>query len=97
MKPTIQFNSGSELFPVVSDFKRIELIRDELQEIFNREVRKHIMDSSPGLDDMLCEAITIISNFIDYEPSDEEMMGEPPLSADELHSAAWAQHQELHR
>ncbi|MGA1645959.1 MAG: hypothetical protein ACO4AV_13380 [bacterium] len=97
MKATIQFNSGSELFPVVSDSKRIELIRDELQEIFNREVRKHIMDSTPGLDDMLCEAITIISNFIDYEPSDEEMMGEPPLSADELHSAAWAQHQELHR
>ena len=97
MKPTIAFQSNVEYLPTVRDYTRIELMRDELQEILNRERKKHIMDTTPQLEDMLVEVISLMSEFIDYEPSDEEMGGEPPISAGEMHSAAWKQHQELHR
>ena len=31
-----------------------------------------------------------------WEPNDDDLCGEPPLTADEMHNAAWKQHQELH-
>ena len=99
MKATLTFSSNKDYAPVVCTWEKLELIRNELQEIFNAEVRAHTMDSSPGLEDMLCEVIHLMSEYIDYEPSDEEMGygSEPPITAAEMHSAAWAQKQELRK
>lgn len=98
MKATLTFCSNSDFSKKVPAYTRLELIRDELQKICDAEARAHIMDSSPGLEDMLCEVIELMSQWIDYEPSDEEMNpSEPPITAAEMHSAAWAQKQELRK
>jgi hypothetical protein len=97
MKATLTFSSNKDYAPVVHDWERLELIRDELREIQDRELER--MDSLPGLDNMLEEVIHMLTECIDYEPSDEEMGygSEPPITAAEMHSAAWAQKQELRK
>jgi len=30
------------------------------------------------------------------EPTDNDLTGEPPMTADEMHTAAWIQHQAMH-
>ena len=95
-KPTLAFLSSSDR--PVGDYTRLNLIRHELNAILQREYKCHEMDSSPGLDNMLEEVITIMEEWLDYEPSDAELSpGEPPLTADEMHSAAWKEHQEAHK
>jgi hypothetical protein len=97
MKATLIFSSNKDYAPVVHDEERIELIRNELQEIQDRELKR--LSSLPGLDNILEEVIHALTEFIDYVPSDEEMGygSEPPVTAAEMHSAAWAQKQELRR
>jgi len=97
MKATLTFSSNKDYAPVVHDWERLELIRDELREIQDRELER--MDSLPGLDNMLEEVIHMLTECIDYEPSDEEMGygSEPQITAAEMHSAAWEQKQELRR
>ena len=41
------------------------------------------------------EIIPVLENELDYDPTDD-MGGEPPITAAEMHTAAWKQHQELH-
>jgi hypothetical protein len=70
-----------------------------LQEVVKRENKLHLMDmtlNSCDVDTIEYEVLPLLESIIDYEPSDEEMSGEPPMSANEMHSAAWKQHQELH-
>ena len=45
------------------------------------------------------EIIPALENEINWEPSDDDLGygGEPPMTADERHSAAWQEHQEAHR
>lgn len=99
MKATLTFSSNKDYAPVVHDGERVELIRDELQEILNREIRRDIMYSDPGFEKVLCEVVDLLTEFIDYVPSDEEMGygSEPPITAAEMHTAAWAQKQELRK
>ena len=40
------------------------------------------------------EEITI--QLSQWQPSDEDLCGEPPMTMDEMHNQAWKQHQELH-
>ena len=77
-----------------TDWHRVELAREILCQVRERESKRHMMDSTPGLEDMLDEVILAMSEFLDYEPLDQD--GEPPLTAAEMHSMAWKQHQELH-
>jgi len=42
------------------------------------------------------EAIAMLEAEIDYDPTPNDP-GEPPITADEMHTAAWQQHQELHK
>jgi hypothetical protein len=97
MKATLTFSSNKDYAPVVHDLERLELIRNELREIQDRELER--MDSLPGLDNTLEEIIHALTEYIDYEPSDEEMgySSEPPITAAEIHTAAWAQKQELRK
>ena len=45
------------------------------------------------------EIIPALENEINWEPSDADLGhgSEPPLTADEMHTAAWQEHQEAHR
>jgi len=40
------------------------------------------------------EEITI--QLSQWQPSDYDLCGEPPMTMDEMHNEAWKQHQELH-
>jgi hypothetical protein len=99
MKATLTFSSNKDYAPLVYDDTRLELIRNELQEILKREQGVHMMYSTPGREEMLEEVINLITEHIDWEPTDDEMGcgSEPPITAAEMHSAAWAQKQELRR
>lgn len=83
-------------FSTDNDYQRLELILKELQEMLERE-EKRMNSCDFNYEETLREAIDEIDAYVNYEPSDAELTGEPPISADERHSAAWAQHQELHR
>ena len=83
--------------PPLGDFHRVELCRDILCEVRDREEKRHMMDSTPGLTDMLDEVILRITEFIDWEPSDADLTGEPPLTAAEMLAASWKEHLEAHR
>ena len=45
--------------------------------------------------DVLEEVIGMLQSDLDNDPTPDEP-GEPPITADEMHSAAWKQHQEMH-
>jgi len=79
------------------DIGKLSAAVELLNQINLRESKRHLMDSTPGLTDMLDEVIDIMTNFLDWEPSDAYLTGEPPMTAAEMHSAAWQQHQELHK
>lgn len=53
------------------------------------------MDSTPGLNTCLDELIDCLTEFLDWEPSDADM-DPTPVTANEMHSAAWKEHQEAH-
>jgi len=38
----------------------------------------------------------MLSDELDYDPTPNEP-GEPPITLDEMHTAAWKEHQEMHR
>lgn len=99
MKATLTFSSNKDYTPVVYTWEKLELIRNELQKILDVESTGDIMDTTPGLENMLEEVIDLLDKHIDYVPSDEEMGygSEPPITAAEMHSAAWAQKQELRK
>ena len=57
----------------------------------------HIDFSTMGLlEDELLPLLEQVIASIEYEPSDEEMGEEPPITMAEMHSAAHAQHMALH-
>ena len=86
----------------MSELQKLERIIKELKEVLERDSKRHMMDEhlTPSLRSLLEEEIIpVLENELDWEPSDEDLGygGEPPMTADEMHTAAWQQHQELHR
>ncbi len=77
---------------------QLKLAVKQLEDIMERECKRHMMDCHLNFSthDVIEEAIAALNNELDYEPSDAELIGEPAVTADEMHSTAWRQHQELH-
>jgi hypothetical protein len=48
------------------------------------------------VEEELLPALEAVQEALDWEPSDADLGGEPPLTAAEMHSAAWQQHQDTH-
>lgn len=70
-----------------------------LKDVVERENKLHLMDMTvPSwyLDTIENEVLPVLEDLIDYEPSDEELGGEPPVTMDEMHTAAHKQHQDMH-
>jgi len=80
----------------VNDLSKLDLIRKELRAIIKHQDSLDIMDEELGLNDALYEVLEILDEYLDYEPSDEEMMGEPPMTMTEMHAGAWKQHLAMH-
>jgi hypothetical protein len=92
-------HNGNEVMLQMSETKRINLIIKELQAIIAREEKRdHMYLQLPyEAPELIFEAIGLLEKATEWgEPSDDYLTGEPPLTADERHAAAWKQHQELH-
>jgi hypothetical protein len=98
MPDFIEFKSTSGR-PVCAT-SRLELIRMELHQMLKVEEKAPEMDSWPALISCLEELTSTLDEFLDYDPTPQYLYdntgGEPPLSAEEIHSGAWKQHVELH-
>jgi len=81
-----------------NEYHQLQVCLDALKNIRNRECRRHQMDEhlDPHTRDVLDEVISMLSDELDYDPTPNEP-GEPPITAAEMHAAAWKEHQEMHR
>ena len=85
----------------MNEQQNLERIIKELNEILKRESARHEMNEhlTPSMRSLLEEeVIPALENELNYEPSDEELGygSEPPLTMNEMHTAAWKEHQLLH-
>lgn len=88
--PTIDWKSN--------EYHKLKEAVDLLKAVLEREskrscTRQHLL---PGDDTVVEDVIAMLEERIDYDPTPSEA-SEPPMTADELHTAAWKQHQEMHR
>jgi hypothetical protein len=86
----------------MNEQQHLTRIIKELNEILKRESARHEMNEhlTPSMRSLLEEEIIpALENELNYEPSDEELGygSEPPLTMNEMHTAAFAQHQAMHR
>ncbi len=82
----------------MNEYTHLQRIIKELKEVLARDDKRHQMDEhlTPSMRALLEEEIIpVLENELDYDPTDD-MGGEPPITADEMHTAAWKQHQEMH-
>jgi len=85
----------------MNEEQHLERIIKELKEILSRESKRYEMNEhlTPSMRALLEEEIIpALENELNYEPTDEELGygSEPPLTMNEMHSAAWKEHQLLH-
>jgi len=102
MTDSTQLNNKPEKYPELTwtknEYHQLQVALDALKNIRNRECRRHEMDQhlTPETAAALDEAISLLSDELDYDPTPSEP-GEPPMTASEMHDAAWREHLEAHR
>jgi hypothetical protein len=72
----------------------------EMNAVLKQEEAKDQMYSAPQwMLDTISDCIDALEEVTGYDPTPEYLYddGEPPMSAAEIHSAHWQQHQELHK
>ena len=92
-----QTQTYPELTWTKNEYHQLQLALDALKNIRNREDRRHQMDEhlDPHTRDVLDEVIGMLSDELDYDPTPNEP-GEPPMTMDELHTAAWKEQLAMH-
>ena len=89
-------NDFATVSTLIAEFRR------KLEVIIKRDGSRHLMDAHIPLDvvnlieDELMPALDAAIAWIEWEPSDDDILGEPPMTMQEMHSAAHAQHIALH-
>jgi len=73
---------------------KLDLIRRELRTILASEGVDPYGDYR--LEDMLEEVLGLMDDYLDWEPSDADLTGEPPMTMTEMHAGAWKQHLAMH-
>jgi hypothetical protein len=95
----------SQKYPTIdwtkNEYYQVQRALEILMQVVDRESKRHEMNQhlTPSMLSMLeDEIIPMLSNELgcDDGPSDYEIFGEPPMTANEMYTAAWRQHQELH-
>ena len=81
-----------------NEYHQLDLIVKQLRAVLDREDKRNIQDEELASHtyNVVEEVIAMLEAEIDYDPTPDEP-GEPPMTADEMHTAAWQQHQELHK
>ena len=80
----------------VNDYSKVELIRKELEKILEHQSKLHEMDTDYALEEAVGEALGCLEKYLDWGPSDDDLIGEPPMTMAEMHAGAWKQHLEAH-
>jgi hypothetical protein len=96
---TYQKSDGTQVIFEMNDCKRIELILKELSAIYRREERRPLdcLQLPYHAQELILDAIGSLERATEWdEPTDNDLTGEPPMTADEMHTAAWKQHQAMH-
>lgn len=87
----------------INEYRTIQNIVNELKDVLSRESKRpethqHLTSSMQQLIEY--EIIPMITTELDYDPTPQYLYdndgGEAPVTAAEMHQAAWVQHQELH-
>jgi hypothetical protein len=95
----------SQKYPTIdwtkNEYYQVQRALEILMQVVDRESKRHEMNqhlTHSMLSMLEDEIIPMLSNEMEYNdgPSDDQIYGEPPMTADEMHTAAWRQHQELH-
>ena len=82
----------------MNEYQHINRIVSELKEITARESKRHQMDQhlTPSMLALLeDEIIPMLDNELDVDYAPDEI-GEPPMTMQEMHLAAWREHQIMH-
>jgi hypothetical protein len=82
-----------------NEYKHVERLIKELKDIVERENKRpmgyeHLDLNLKNLIEY--EIIPVLEEHINWEPSDEDLTGEPPLSSAEMHHQAWVNHVAMH-
>ncbi len=89
-------NDFAAVSTLVAEFQR------KLEVIVKRDGSRHMMDAHIPFDLMdvleneLMPTLDAAIACIEWEPSDDDILGEPPMTMQEMHTAAHTQHMELH-
>ena len=82
-----------------NEYAILRRILTDLRSVVQREDKRHMMDChlNPSTYDLLAyELLPALEQELDWEPSDADLTGEPPLSSAEIHHQAWTNHVALH-
>jgi hypothetical protein len=99
-KPQPQFKPAPKEYKVtpMNEYQHLSRILSELEEIVKRESKRHEMDMhlTPSMYSLLQEQIIPqIQNELDCDYESDEL-GEPPITMDEMHTAALKEHITMH-
>ena len=84
---------------MIYSMSEIQKAYDILKAVVERENKLHLMDMTINTCDVEMieyEVLPVLDDILGYEPSDEELGGEPPMTANEMHTTAHKQHMEMH-
>lgn len=99
-EPTVfkGIHGNEKSFPM-NDENRIDLILKELSAIYQREEKRPMGYNHLPYHacEYILEAIGLLEQANEWPEPIEDSYGEPPITMDEMHSAAWKEHQEMHR
>ena len=83
---------------MVNEYKQVQLILKDLKAIIDRENKRHEMDQHLTTSMRMLledEIIPQLENELDFDPTPEHLWddsgGEPPVTLDEMHTAAYNQ------
>ena len=87
----------------MNELKQVELILKDLKAIIDREDKRHQMDQHLTTSMRMLlkdEIIPQLENELDFDPTPQHLWddsgGEPPITLDEMHAAAYKQKREMH-
>jgi hypothetical protein len=69
------------------------IARDDARLMMNMHLPFEVLQV---VEEELLPALEAVQEALDWEPSDADLGGEPSLTAAEMHTAAWQQHQDTH-
>ena len=88
---------------MINEYTHVENILKDLKAIIEREDKRHMMDQHLTTSMKMLledEIIPQLENELDFDPTPQylwdETGGEPPVTLDEMHTAAYNQKREMH-